>query len=137
MSDEVHEAYIRQLLEAHKSRRSLSPGRGASPPSWGWSSSVDPSSCRTSTENPGTLIENTFQTNGILLNEDWCRFFRENNFLIGLSLDGPKELHDFYRKDRGGQGTFDRVVRARGSSRSTRWSSTSSARSTQRMAIIP
>jgi uncharacterized protein len=61
---------------------------------------------------PGTAIENTFQTNGVLLDEDWCRFFHDQGFLVGLSLDGPRELHDVYRKDRGGLGTFDRVARA-------------------------
>ncbi len=63
-------------------------------------------------QKPGVRIENTFQTNGILLNDEWCRFFHENHFLIGLSLDGPKELHDTYRKDKGGHGTFDRVMKA-------------------------
>ena len=61
---------------------------------------------------PGTRIENTFQTNGLLLDDEWCRFFRENNFLVGLSMDGPAEVHDRYRKDRAGRGTFDRVLRA-------------------------
>jgi len=61
---------------------------------------------------PGTWIENTFQTNGILLDNEWCRFFHENNFLIGLSMDGPKDLHDYYRKDKAGHGTFDRVLQA-------------------------
>jgi uncharacterized protein len=63
-------------------------------------------------QKPGTRIENTFQTNGILLDDEWCQFFHENNFLVGLSLDGPREFHDAYRKDRAGHGTFDRVVRA-------------------------
>ncbi len=52
----------------------------------------------------------TLQTNGTILNEEWCRFFREHNFLLGLSLDGPRELHDAYRVDKGGNSTFDRVM---------------------------
>lgn len=57
-------------------------------------------------------IENSLQTNGLLINPEWCDFFRCNNFLIGLSLDGPKEIHDAYRHDRGGHPTFDRVIKA-------------------------
>lgn len=57
-------------------------------------------------------IENSLQTNGLLVNKDWCDFFREKQFLIGISLDGPKEIHDAYRHDRGGHPTFDRVMRA-------------------------
>lgn len=60
------------------------------------------------------VIENTLQTNGILVNEDWCRFFKENNFLIGLSLDGPEDIHDAFRRDCGGAPTFERVMRAVG-----------------------
>lgn len=59
----------------------------------------------------GKRIENSFQTNGILLDDEWCEFLAENNFLIGLSMDGPRELHDCYRVDKGGQPTFDRVIR--------------------------
>jgi uncharacterized protein len=58
----------------------------------------------------GKKIENTFQTNGILLNDDWCIFFLENNFLIGLSIDGPSEIHDKYRVHKGGQPSFDKVM---------------------------
>ena len=57
-------------------------------------------------------IENSLQTNGLLVNAEWCDFFRRNNFLIGISLDGPKDIHDAYRHDRGGHPTFDRVMRA-------------------------
>jgi len=59
----------------------------------------------------GKKINNSFQTNGILLDNEWCEFFRENFFLIGLSIDGPRELHDKYRVDKGGRPTFDRVMR--------------------------
>lgn len=57
-------------------------------------------------------IENSLQTNGLLVNAEWCDFFRRNNFLIGISLDGPKDIHDTYRRDRGGHPTFDRVMQA-------------------------
>lgn len=59
----------------------------------------------------GRHIDNCLQTNGILLNDDWCRFFKDNNFLIGISIDGPEHVHDRYRSDRGGRGTFARVMR--------------------------
>lgn len=57
-------------------------------------------------------IENTVQTNGILMDGEWCGFFRDHGFLVGISLDGPEDIHDAYRKDRGGQATFGRVMKA-------------------------
>jgi uncharacterized protein len=59
----------------------------------------------------GKQIDNGFQTNGILVDEEWARFFAEHEFLVGLSIDGPRELHDRYRVDRGGKPTFDRVMK--------------------------
>lgn len=58
----------------------------------------------------GKKIENTFQTNGVLLDDDWCEFFKENDFLIGLSIDGPEEIHDRYRVFKGGQPSFAKVM---------------------------
>lgn len=62
----------------------------------------------------GKRIVNTLQTNGTLLDERWCDLFRANNFLIGISLDGPRDIHDAFRRDRRGEGTFDRVMEAVG-----------------------
>ncbi len=60
---------------------------------------------------PGKRISNAIQTNGTLLTPAWCRFLAENNFLVGISLDGPRELHDRYRVTRAGKPTFDQVWR--------------------------
>jgi len=62
----------------------------------------------------GQEVSNTLQTNGVLLDDNWCRFLHENKFLLGVSIDGPKEFHDKYRIDHSGSGTFDRVIRGIG-----------------------
>jgi uncharacterized protein len=56
-------------------------------------------------------ITNSLQTNGTLLTAEWCQFLKKNNFMVGISLDGPKEIHDRYRCDRKGNGSFDQVMR--------------------------
>jgi uncharacterized protein len=61
----------------------------------------------------GQEVGNSLQTNAVLLdNDNWCKFLRESKFLVGVSIDGPKELHDHYRLDLGGHGTWDRVMAA-------------------------
>ena len=63
--------------------------------------------------NPrGVQFRYAIQTNGTLLDEAWCRWLAENRVLVGLSLDGPREIHDRYRLDPAGKGTFDRVMAA-------------------------
>lgn len=58
----------------------------------------------------GKVIRNTLQTNGTLVNSEWASFFKDNGFLIGISIDGPEDIHDRYRKDKGGAPTFRRVI---------------------------
>ncbi len=58
----------------------------------------------------GKNIHNTIQTNGTLLTPEWASFLRENGFLVGISIDGPKDIHDRFRKDKGGAPTFDKVM---------------------------
>lgn len=60
----------------------------------------------------GKKINNSLQTNGTLLTDEWCTFLAQHDFLVGLSLDGPEDIHDHYRVDRGGKPTFQKVLKA-------------------------
>lgn len=59
----------------------------------------------------GRRIDNCIQTNGTLLTDEWCRFFKENNFLVGISIDGPQKYHDEYRRTKSGKPSFHEVMR--------------------------
>ncbi len=59
----------------------------------------------------GRRIDNCIQTNGTMLTDEWCKFFRENNWLVGVSIDGPQEFHDEYRKNRAGAPSFHKVMK--------------------------
>lgn len=58
----------------------------------------------------GRQIDNSIQTNATLLTDEWCVFFRQNNFLVGVSIDGPQEFHDEYRRTAAGKPTFHKVM---------------------------
>lgn len=58
----------------------------------------------------GIMIENTIQTNGTMLTDEWCRFFKDNNWLVGVSIDGPQEFHDEYRRNKAGAPSFRKVM---------------------------
>ena len=112
MADRLLEEYIKQMIESQQVPEANIAWQGGEPTLMGLDFFKRTIELEKKYRKPGTTIYNTMQTNGTLLNEEWCTFFKENNFLIGLSVDGPKELHDFYRVDKGGHGTHDKVIRA-------------------------
>jgi len=111
MSDEVLENYIRQLIETHRSNQVTVAWQGGEPTLMGVDFYRKAIEYQEKYRRPGMTFENTMQTNGTLLDDEWCEFYKENDFLIGLSLDGPRHLHDAYRVDKGGKPTFDKVMR--------------------------
>ena len=110
MSDEVLESYIRQYIQVQDAPAITFAWQGGEPTLLG----VEFFRKVVELERKyagGKHIANAFQTNGVLLNDSWAEFFAENGFLVGVSIDGPRELHDCYRINKGGQPTFDSVIR--------------------------
>ena len=110
MFEETLEAYLSQLLESHIMPQVTVAWQGGEPTLMGLDFFIRAMELVEKHRRPGQVVEHTFQTNGILLDDDWCSFFKKHNFLIGLSVDGPREIHDTYRVNRGGRGTFDKVM---------------------------
>ena len=110
MHEDVLESYIRQYIEAHDTPVVNFAWQGGEPTLLGVDYFRNLVQIQKKYAN-GKQIANAFQTNGVLLNDAWAEFFLEYQFLIGISIDGPRELHDAYRVDKGGQPTFDRVMR--------------------------
>jgi len=110
MPEDVLESYIRQYIEAHDTPAVSFAWQGGEPTLLGVDYFRKLVELQKKYAN-GKQIQNAFQTNGVLLNDAWAELFKENGFLIGLSVDGPRSLHDTYRLDKGGQPTFDKVMR--------------------------
>jgi serine-type anaerobic sulfatase-maturating enzyme len=114
MTDEMLETYIRQLIESHSVPEVTVAWQGGEPTLMGLDFFRRSIVYEKEFARPGMKIQNTIQTNGTLINDEWAAFFKENDFLVGLSIDGPREMHDFYRVDRQGEPTFDKVMRGLG-----------------------
>lgn len=110
MSEATLEAYIRQLLESHRSPTVTVAWQGGEPTLMRVEFFRKAVELVEQYRRPDQVVQHTFQTNGILLDDEWCEFFKEHNFLVGLSCDGPREIHDTYRLDRRTRGTFDKVM---------------------------
>jgi uncharacterized protein len=109
MSDDVLERYVQQYIEAQDVPAANFAWQGGEPTLMGVDFFRRAVALQKQYAN-GKEITNAFQTNGILLDDEWGEFLAENDFLVGLSIDGPRELHDRYRVDKGQKPTFDRVV---------------------------
>ncbi len=113
ISDDVLEAYVRQNIEGQTGAEEVVfSWQGGEPTLLGLDFFKKVVALEKKYARAGVRVENDLQTNGVLLNDEWCRFLKENNFLVGLSVDGPRRFHDKYRVDRAGNGSFDRVVEA-------------------------
>lgn len=112
MSDELLENYIRQYLQAQRVPEVNLAWQGGEPTLMGLDFFQRAVELAERHKKPGQTIQHSMQTNGVLLDDAWCHFFRRHNFLIGLSLDGPAHLHNAYRVDKGGNPTFNKVMAA-------------------------
>jgi uncharacterized protein len=111
MSDDVLEAYIREYIASQPANLITFAWQGGEPTLMGIDFFKKAIDFQKKYAHRGIKIENTLQTNGTLLDEDWTKFFKEHNFLLGISIDGPPELHDTYRVNKGGEGTFSQALR--------------------------
>ena len=111
MSTDVLEQYIKQLIESHQTDRVTVAWQGGEPTLMGLDFYGRVMELVERYRRPGMTFEHTMQTNGTLLNDEWCEFYKEYNFLIGISIDGPAQLHDIYRVDKGGAPTLEKVMR--------------------------
>lgn len=114
MRDEVLETYVKGLIEAGV-KAGLSTisfaWQGGEPTILGLGFFERAVALQKQHAPRGVRIENALQTNGILIDDSWAAFFAREGFLVGISVDGPRQVHDRYRRDRAGRGTFDAVMR--------------------------
>jgi uncharacterized protein len=111
MSEEVLESYLRQVIQGHRASEVTIAWQGGEPTLMGLDFFKRSMDIQRRYARAGQTIVNTIQTNGTLLDDEWCSFFHDHGFLVGISLDGPRELHDRYRVDAGGAPSFDKCMR--------------------------
>ncbi|MBP7869146.1 MAG: anaerobic sulfatase maturase [Candidatus Hydrogenedentes bacterium] len=110
MSDAVLESYVRQNIEAQHRLPEINFAWQGGEPTLAGLDFFRKAVAMQEQCAAGKPVHNSFQTNGILLDDAWAAFFAEKKFLIGLSLDGPERFHDAFRRDAGGGPTFRRVM---------------------------
>ena len=112
MANQLLEEYIRQLFESHSSADEVTVAwQGGEPTLMGvdfFRTAVD---LAARSARPGQRVQHTIQTNATLLTEEWCQLFKEHDFLVGISIDGPPPVHDRYRVDKRGNPSSPKVLR--------------------------
>jgi uncharacterized protein len=111
MTEEMQERYIRQLLESSPDEQVEITWQGGEPTLRGLDFFRRSVALAERYRKPGQRILHTIQTNGTLIDDAWAAFFKENGYLVGLSIDGPRAMHDAFRVTKRGQGSFDDVIR--------------------------
>ena len=112
MSEGMLEQHIRQYIESQTGDQVVFSWQGGEPTIMGLDFFTKVVALQAKYSKPGQRIENDLQTNGIAIDDEWAAFLKTNRFLVGLSIDGPEDLHDVYRKTRNGKPTFEYVLRA-------------------------
>ena len=110
MSEDTLEEFVKQYIEAQPGSQVTFAWQGGEPTLRGIDFYRKAVRLQQEYAPADTRIVNTIQTNGTRLNEEWCQFLAENDFLVGISIDGPRELHNRYRKTRSDGPTFDEVM---------------------------
>ena len=111
MTPEVQEQYVRQMVRSQQVEEVVIAWQGGEPTLAGLDFFRRGVELAERYRRPGQRVLHTIQTNGTRLDDEWARFFAAHDFLVGLSVDGPAAIHDRYRVDRGGRGTFGKVLR--------------------------
>ncbi|MGR5092955.1 anaerobic sulfatase maturase [Vibrio maritimus] len=112
MTDELLERYIRQYIQGQNTEEIVFSWHGGEPTLLGLGYFERIVELQRKYAPKGVKIVNDVQTNGVLVDNRWCHFFKQHDFFVGLSIDGPEHLHNHYRKNRSGRGTFAKVMRA-------------------------
>jgi uncharacterized protein len=110
ISDEILEQFIVEYIAAQDAEEIVFTWHGGEPTLMGLPFFQRAVELQKRHLPPGRRVSNDLQTNGTLLTEAWCAFLAEEHFLVGLSIDGPAELHDFHRPTKGGDSSFHRVM---------------------------
>ncbi|HEY5249181.1 MAG TPA: anaerobic sulfatase maturase, partial [Dermatophilaceae bacterium] len=111
MSDELLETYVRQMLESHDGPEVTIAWQGGEPTLMGVAFFRRAMVLVDRYRRPDQTVQHTMQTNGTLLNDEWCELLAEHGFLVGISIDGPPAMHDAFRKDKKGNPTLEKVLR--------------------------